>query len=44
MRREMDDKVVRMATKGGQFLVKSFYDEMVQRGSNSFPTRLIWNS
>ena len=31
-------------TKGGQFSIKSFYDGKVQRGSDSFPARLIWNS
>ena len=40
----MDDKVVWMATKRGQFSVKSFHDGMIQRGPDSFPTRLIWNS
>ena len=33
-----------MSREGGRFLVKSFYDGMVQRGSDSFLTRLIWNS
>ena len=42
--REVDNKVVWMATKGGQFSVKSFYDGMVMRSSNSFLARLIWNS
>ncbi|RVW28290.1 hypothetical protein CK203_099945 [Vitis vinifera] len=41
---EVDDKVVWMATKRGQFSVKSFHDGMIQRGPDSFPTRLIWNS
>ena len=36
MSREVDDKAVWMATKGGWFLVKSFYDGMVQRGSGRF--------
>ena len=30
-----------MATKCGKFSIKSFYDGMVQRGSESFPTTLI---
>ena len=36
MSTEVDDKAVWMATKGGWFLVKSFYDGMVQRGSGRF--------
>ena len=36
--------MVWMDTKGGQFSIKSFYDGKVQRGSDSFPARLIWNS
>ena len=31
-------------SRGGKFLVKSFYNGMVQRGSKSFSTTLIWNS
>ena len=33
-----------MVTKGDKFLIKSFYDGMVQRGLEPFLATIVWNS